>query len=257
MYSNEDLIINILKLIAEEGLTAKEFAQKIGRKPGIITDWKSNRSSPTISDLVVICTTFNCSVENLIPDFALISDENYDLKFMKLFSSLSEKNKEKVLCFMEIANMDPSISYKHEKEQISDHVVKEESVYSTAIQIPVLGKVAAGTPILSYSSDFGTIIPENKTASYALIVQGDSMYPVILDKEYIEVTSQPDLEQGEIGIIMVDGDVTCKKFYNFKDHYELRSLNPDYATITVPKTSSTNLQILGKVSLTEAQMKRF
>lgn len=135
--------------------------------------------------------------------------------------------------------------------------VQEDPVYTLQNRIPVLGKVAAGTPILSYSSDFGNIIPESRAASYALIVQGDSMYPIILDGEYIEVTNQPELEQGEIGIIMVDGDVTCKKFYDFSDHYELRSINPDYATITVPKSSSTNLQILGKVSLTEDQMKRF
>lgn len=159
-------------------------------------------------------------------------------------------------------SIDPSadeLSYTLPPKQteMNSPTVQEDPVYTLQNRIPVRGKVAAGTPILSYSSDFGNIVPESRAASYALIVQGDSMYPVILDGEYIEVTNQPELEQGEIGIIMVDGDVTCKKFYDFSDHYELRSINPDYATITVQKNSSTNLQILGKVSLTEAQMKRF
>lgn len=135
--------------------------------------------------------------------------------------------------------------------------MEEPSIYGTEKKIAVLGKVAAGTPILSYENDYGFITPENPNSSYALIAQGDSMEPVILDKEYIEVILQATLEQGEIGIIRVNGSTTCKKFYNFPDHYELRSINPEYDTMHIKKTPSTILQIMGKVSLSMGQKKRF
>ncbi len=142
-------------------------------------------------------------------------------------------------------------------KEIAPIVTEEPSIYKAGKRIAILGKVAAGTPILSYEVDYGTVIPEDPSASYALIAQGDSMHPVILDRETIEVVNQNVLEQGEIGIISVDGDVTCKKFYDFPDHYELRPINPDFQTIFVPKNPSTDLQIRGKVSLTRAQMNRF
>lgn len=242
------------KLLDDRGISQKDFSNKTGIPAQTISGWKTRKTDPPANLISSIADFFDVTTEFILTGNNTVTvDDRFNAEFIKL----STENKQKVLHFMEIANMTVPTSFKRKDNQFTDHHVREEPVYSTINQIPVLGKVAAGTPILSYSSDFGTIVPENKAASYALIVQGDSMYPIILDKEYIEVTSQPDLEQGEIGIIMVDGDVTCKKFYNFKDHYELRSLNPDYATITVPKNPSTNLQIIGKVSLTEAQMKRF
>lgn len=227
-------IANIIKwLCQKQNITISTLLSECSLTKSFIYDLEKRETSPSCEKITRIADYFNCSVDYLLgrTDVPEVN-KNVNAKRSTYESNQCTKGS-------------------------NTHMICEEPIYNTYNPIPVLGKVAAGTPILSYSSDFGTIVPENKTASYALIVQGDSMFPIILDKEYIEVTSQPDLEQGEIGIIMVDGDVTCKKFYNFKDHYELRSLNPDYATITVPKTSSTNLQILGKVSLTEAQMKRF
>lgn len=145
------------------------------------------------------------------------------------------------------------ISYNNDQ---TSAVVEESPVYGTDRQIAVLGKVAAGVPILSYENDYGSITPENRSSSYALIVQGDSMAPIILDKEYLEVVIQPELEQGEIGIIRVNDTTTCKKFYEFSDHYELRSINPDYDTIVIKKEPSTDLRIMGKVYLSSLQKSR-
>lgn len=134
--------------------------------------------------------------------------------------------------------------------------VEEPSVYDIGRRIAVLGKVAAGVPILSYENNYGTIVPENSGSSYALIVQGDSMAPIILDSEYIEVVIQPNLEQGEIGIIRVNDTTTCKKFYEFSDHYELKSINPEYNTMIIKKEATTDLKIMGRVALSSIQKDR-
>ncbi len=155
-----------------------------------------------------------------------------------------------------IADDSTKFNSTYDRKEVISPLLKEPPRYNSQNPIAILGKVAAGTPILSYEIDYGTIIPENPSASYALITQGDSMQPVILDKETIEVISQNVLEQGEIGIISVNGEATCKKFYNFPDHYELRPINPEYEIIYIPKNPSTNLQIRGKVALTQEQTRR-
>lgn len=142
------------------------------------------------------------------------------------------------------------------KKTCSHKAIEEPPVYDVSRRIAVLGKVAAGVPILSYENNYGTITPENSGSSYALIVQGDSMAPIILDKEYIEVVIQPALEQGEIGIIRVNDTTTCKKFYEFPDHYELKSINPEYNTMVIKKEPTTDLKIMGKVALSSVQKDR-
>ena len=212
------------------------IAKSIGLSTATATKWK-NGTIPNGEALIKIADYLDCSI-----DYLLGRTDNPEINH-----SLNTDDERK------------KGTYTYNTEAVSpvSMVAEEPSVYKTNKEISILGKVAAGVPILSYEIDYGTVIPENSSASYALIAQGDSMYPVILDTEAIEVISQKTLEQGEIGIISVDGNVTCKKFYSFPDHYELRPINPDFEIIYVPKSSSTNLQIRGKVSLTEVQKKRF
>ena len=212
------------------------IAKSIGLSTATATKWK-NGTIPNGEALIKIADYLDCSI-----DYLLGRTDNPEINHS--LNTYDERKKG---------------TYTYNTEAVSpvSMVAEEPSVYKTNKEISILGKVAASVPILSYEIDYGTVIPENSSASYALIAQGDSMYPVILDTEAIEVISQKTLEQGEIGIISVDGNVTCKKFYSFPDHYELRPINPDFEIIYVPKSSSTNLQIRGKVSLTEVQKKRF
>lgn len=220
----------LYKMCDEKGCKPNTIAKSIGLSTATATKWK-NGTIPNGEALIKIADYLDCSIDYLLDR-----------------TNIPEVNREK------IAPASTNVNLYH--RETAPLFTEEPSIYKSSHEIAILGKVAAGTPILSYEVDYGTIIPENPSASYALVVQGDSMYPVILDRETIEVINQKVLEQGEIGIISVDGETTCKKFYNFSDHYELRPINPDFEVIFVPKNSSTNLQIRGKVSLTKAQKAR-
>ena len=116
-------------------------------------------------------------------------------------------------------------------------------------RVQILGQTAAGKPIEygdSYAQDIDDIsnIPDN--ADYALIVNGDSMEPDIKNGQLIYVKECPDVENGAIAIVEVDGAVTCKKVYKWKDHIELHSLNTTYQPIII---TAGNFRILGKVIL--------
>lgn len=56
----------IFKLIKDNGLTAKEFANIVGLSPGNITDWKTGRAKPSVESLQKIQTKFNISMEWLL-----------------------------------------------------------------------------------------------------------------------------------------------------------------------------------------------
>ena len=230
---NKQITNIIKKLCQEKKITISTLLLNCNITKSFIYDLEKRSTSPSCDKIVRIADYLGCSVDYLlgrtdIPD-------------------INKKN----------ANDTTISNSTYDKKEVTSPLFKEPPYYGSRNPIAILGIVAAGTPILSYEIDYGTIIPENPSASYALITQGDSMHPVILDKETIEVISQNVLEQGEIGIISVDGEVTCKKFYNFPDHYELRPINPKFEIIYVPKNPSTNLQIRGKVALTREQMSRF
>lgn len=123
-------------------------------------------------------------------------------------------------------------------------------IYPTSISnIKILGQTAAGKPIEygdSYAQDIEDIsnIPDN--ADYALIVNGDSMEPLIRNGQLIYVKQCPDVENGTIAVVEIDGAVTCKKVYKWADHIELQSLNTAYEPIII---TAGNFKILGKVIL--------
>ncbi|MFS1173210.1 XRE family transcriptional regulator [Enterococcus lactis] len=88
-------------------------------------------------------------------------------------------------------------------------------------------------------------VPNN--ADFAVPIIGDSMEPVIRNGQFVFVKEQPDVEDGEIAIVEIDGNgVTCKEVY--KDYESqriiLRSINELYEDRVV---SPEQIRIIGKV----------
>lgn len=103
-------------------------------------------------------------------------------------------------------------------------------------RIPVLGRVAAGLPITAQENIIDwEEIPESwqKGGEYfALEIKGDSMEPRIYDGDVVIVRKQPDVENGQIGIISINGDdATCKRVMRSDHGVTLISFNPRYAPI--------------------------
>lgn len=100
-------------------------------------------------------------------------------------------------------------------------------------KIPILGKIAAGTPILAVENHedyFDT--SEFVNADFALQIQGDSMIGSrIYDGDIVFLKSQPYVENGEIGAFLVDGEATLKIFNKQNNTVMLLSSNPEYQPI--------------------------
>jgi len=115
------------------------------------------------------------------------------------------------------------------------------------VEVPVVGKVAAGVPILATENVEESIcLPRNYFSNddlFILKVAGDSMINSgILDGDKIIVKKQNTAQNGEIVVAMtMDNEATLKRFYKEKDHIRLQPENDTMSPIILP-----NCTILGK-----------
>lgn len=114
-------------------------------------------------------------------------------------------------------------------------------------EIPVVGRVAAGTPILAEENIEETMtLPEEMVGSgelFILRVRGESMIQAgIMNDDYIVVHRQMNANNGEIVVAMIDDEATVKRFYKENGHIRLQPGNDAMEPIIVPE-----VMILGKV----------
>lgn len=125
---------------------------------------------------------------------------------------------------------------------------------SAPVRIPVLGKVAAGIPIDAVEDilDYEEISADmaSKGDYFALQIQGNSMEPRICQNDVVIVRCQPDVESGEIAVVLVNGEnAACKKIIKQPNGISLVSLNPAYPPMfyTNEEIASLPVTILGKM----------
>lgn len=112
----------------------------------------------------------------------------------------------------------------------------------------VLGDIACGQPIEEIQQIEEFIETElNVHADYVLHCKGDSMINArIFNGDYVFIKEQPEVENGEIAAVEMDGTVTLKRFYRYDDYIELRAENPTYKPIIIHQTDFDSIRVLGK-----------
>ena len=116
------------------------------------------------------------------------------------------------------------------------------------VEVPVVGKITAGMPILAVENVTDTFpIPIDFVGNsdcFMLTVRGESMIEAgILDGDYILVKKQNNANNGEIVVALIEDEATVKTFYKEKDHIRLQPENSTMDPILVP-----TCEILGKVA---------
>ena len=114
-------------------------------------------------------------------------------------------------------------------------------------QVPLLGHVAAGMPLFAEENNEGSLsLPASMVGSgdvFALRVEGESMIGAgIMDGDVAVFAHQPNAENGQIVVAMVDEAVTLKRFYKEKNRVRLQAENPAY-----PPLYTADVRILGRL----------
>ena len=117
------------------------------------------------------------------------------------------------------------------------------------INIPIVGKVTAGQPILAVENIEDTFpmpidfLDRGNSDVFMLTIKGDSMVEAgILDKDYVVVRKQTVARNGDIVVALIGEEATVKRFYKEADHFRLQPENSAMEPILVK-----DVAILGKV----------
>jgi len=122
---------------------------------------------------------------------------------------------------------------------------------SVGVSIPVLGKVAAGLPLLAEENREGNLVVDPSMARggrnlFALTVRGDSMVNAhILPGDKVIVQQTTHASPGEIVVALVEGEATVKTFRRSSSKVVLEPANPKYSPIVVGEDK--DFRIIGKV----------
>lgn len=115
------------------------------------------------------------------------------------------------------------------------------------VKLPILGKVAAGVPILAEENADGyEMLPDSIVGNgdhYILEIRGESMITAgIMNGDFVVVKRQPTAQNGDIIIAMIDDEATCKRYFKEPDRIRLQPENPRMHPMYV-----RSVEILGKV----------
>lgn len=123
------------------------------------------------------------------------------------------------------------------------------------IEVPIIGKVAAGQPLLAEENIIDRVTVDRFFVGgiadrelFGLVVQGDSMIEDgIFSGDYLFVRKQATAERGQIVVVMVEGEATVKRIFPEGERIRLQPSNSSMAPIYVDRKDFRTIDILGKV----------
>ncbi len=117
--------------------------------------------------------------------------------------------------------------------------------------IPIVGRVAAGLPLLAQENVQDVIhLPKDwaPPGAFLLKVRGNSMEGAhILDGDYVLVHPQQSASNGEIVVALIGEEATVKRFYRTDRGVTLKAENPKFDPIEIERSEAATLSIIGRV----------
>ena len=118
------------------------------------------------------------------------------------------------------------------------------------VEVPIVGEVAAGSPILAAENVSGTLSVDpalvRDSHAYFLRVRGESMIDAhICDGDLVLIQPQQEAANGEIVVVLIDDEATLKRFFRRDGYIELRPENETMASIIV-RPEMGEVRILGR-----------
>jgi len=165
----------------------------------------------------------------------------------KIEAGINDIVQSKVIAFAEALDTTPAyLMGWSSKEEIMS--IPNIIPLPTTKKVPLIGKIACGDPITAVENIEDYIdMPDDVHADFALTCQGDSMINArIVDGDIVYIRQQPEVENGEIAAVLIDGEATLKRVYYQKGKIILQPENPAYAPLIFEKDEILDVRILGK-----------
>ncbi len=129
-------------------------------------------------------------------------------------------------------------------------VVPSNLFTPTFKSVPILGKIACGTPVLAEENQEGSApVSEHIAADFALWCRGDSMAPRFEDGDLVFIRQQEDVDPGQIAAVLIDDEATLKHVYKAPGQLTLVADNPAYPPLIYSDpVTLQSIRILGLVT---------
>lgn len=201
--------------------TQKSLAQKLGVTEVTVGCWEKGTKTPSMQSIIEMSKLFGVSA-----DFILGIDDtgNGELSIIKAdelnlitkYRQLSEKEKAVVIAVCDLGRKEHNITKRYIPKYLSS------------------AAAGFGKPHLSNQFEIIPVTPDiPQQTDFAVIIDGDSMCPLIKNGETVYVKQVSALESGDIGIFNIDGYIVCKQYqpdflYSVNKKYEPIKLTEKY-----------------------------
>ena len=206
---------DILKGLRKEyGMTQVELAKKLGLTRSSLSMYELGDREPDFETLEAIADYFNVDMDYLL---------GRSTKTTKLSAAEDEE---------------PAVPIHPD--------IKDIKKYRT----PMLGDVACGTPIVA-NPEYETYIETdfNPKANHCVRARGDSMIGArIYDGDIVFIKDCDMVDNGDIAVVIIDGEVTLKRFYYYREENVVKLIaeNPNYAPLVYSGEEINHIKIVGK-----------
>ncbi|KAA9176965.1 LexA family transcriptional regulator [Enterococcus durans] len=228
------------------GLTQEDLANKLGFSKQTISNWETGLKTPRMGAIQKIADLFNVSKSFIIEGIEELPSTSIE----KIYNQLTPPRQQKVYDFAKHEleeQQDPGQNNKIHSLQRYRELKEQKEEF---VDIDWYGCASAGTGEFIFDTKEVISLPKKQIpieADFCLTVNGDSMEPVIYDQDYIFVSKQDTLFNGNVGVVIVDGEAFIKKVFFENDKARLQSFNKKYKDIIVD--DSNDFRIIGKVVL--------
>lgn len=235
----------------EKGLLQNDLAKLIGVKSsGVISNWEKDLNKPDAEKIVKICSALDISASFLLDYYGkpTFNFEPSEIEHIQKYRSLDLYGQETVSYILD-----------REVKRVSELAKLKEKLPHILIESP---EKQSPVRYISYhqrtaSAGNGQVvfedmpvdrikipdIPKYKRVSYAIGVNGHSMEPLYSDGDILLIEPTCQIEIGEIGIFIVDGEAFVKKL----GERELISLNNGYPNIPLTEYSNCMGRVVDKL----------
>lgn len=232
--NKEIMAKNIRYYMEKRGLNATDFATTLNFKYSTVLDWLNAKTYPRIDKIEIIANYFNIEKSDLVEDKSKVKVEvTLSSEIETIYNKLEKTRQTKVLNFA-----------KNELEE--QEKTQEDEVYYN--YVPFYGYASAGTGQPIYDTPIETIKVKGYVPMHdlALLTSGDSMEPLYKNGDVIFINKSPEVQNGQIGVFILDGECFVKKLRIDEDGtIRLVSLNKKYKDIIINEYS--NFIVVGKV----------
>ncbi|HDK5667252.1 TPA: helix-turn-helix transcriptional regulator [Staphylococcus pseudintermedius] len=223
---------NIRRFLDDSNMSQKKLAELINIKPSTLSDYLNLRSNPSHGVIQRIADVFGVGKSDIDTTY---KDEN---SITSIYDKLTPPRQKRVLDFANEQLNEQNNKVLH----INSHNVISE-------EVAVYGYASAGTGEtlidgVEFTTQYNGHIPNH---DFALQVNGDSMEPMFEDKEIIFIDKTKQINSGQIGIFVIDGEAYLKKVFINEEGIRLVSLNSKYPDLHFD--SSHDIKVAGKVIL--------